>query len=66
MNRTKKSIDENKARKWLFDKLGIRGYNVWVQKGAINGANGKAAYGATTLACDAITGQIVAYFALSK
>ena len=66
MNRTNKSIDENKARKWLFDKLNIRGYNVWVQKGAINGANGTLAYGATTLACDAITHQIVAYFALSK
>lgn len=66
MNMSNKSLDENKARKWLFQKLGIEGYNVWVQKGAINGANGKLAYGATTLACDAITNQIVAYFALSQ
>lgn len=58
-------LNEIKARKWLFQKLGINGYNVWVQKGAIRGANGKLAYGATTLACDVITRKIAAHFILS-
>lgn len=62
----KLGTNPDKARKWLFDKLGIRGYNVWVQKAAINGANGKKAYGATKLACDSLTHGLVAKFFLSS
>lgn len=62
----KGSLNETQARQWLFDKLGIKGYNIIVQRGAILGANDELAYGATNLAVDAITGQLVARFNLSQ
>lgn len=62
--RRKGSVNIDDARKWLKETLGINEYNVIVSNAAIRGAVGEA-YGVTTVAIDAITGELVGRIGLS-
>lgn len=62
----KGKYDKEEGFEWLASRLGIERKNHIVLRGLVRASQDRRAYGATTVAVDAITGQLVAKFFLSR